>query len=152
MINIKGSYTLAAPREQVWPFIFDPHALMGLIPGCQSIEQVSPDEYRGQVQVGVASVSGIYDTYVKIHSFHPPVTCQFQGEISGPTGLVKGTATFTLKKFGEKCTLDYQAQGLVTGALAKLSPRFIEGLVNTLLKIGLANLNKQVQHAAPSLE
>ena len=152
MIYIEGSYTLAAPREQVWPVIFDPNALIGLIPGCQSIEQVAQDEYRGRVQVGIASVSGIYDTFVRVARHEPPGYCQFEGEISGPTGLIKGTATFTLKEVEEKSLIDYQAQAMITGALAKLSPRFIEGVVSTLIKLGLANLNKQVQQAAPSLE
>jgi carbon monoxide dehydrogenase subunit G len=152
MIHIEGSYTLEAPREQVWPVIFDPHALMGLIPGCQSIEQVAPGEYRGQVQVGIASVSGIYDTSVRVLGHEPPDYCQLEGEISGPTGWIKGTATFTLKEVEDKSLLDYRAQALVTGALARLSPRFIEGVVSTLIKIGLSNLNKQVQQASPSLD
>jgi hypothetical protein len=34
---------------------------------------------------------------------------------------------------------------MITGALAKLSPRFVEGVAQTLIKLGLANLNKQLQ-------
>jgi carbon monoxide dehydrogenase subunit G len=152
MIRIEGNYTLAAPREQVWPLIFDPYSLMALIPGCQRLEQVSPGEYRGQVQVGLASVSGTYATIVKVLESQPPENCKFEGEISGPAGLIKGTATFTLLDSGEKSILKYEAQGLVTGALSKLSPRFVEGVVSSFLKIGLANLNRQVQRAAPGLD
>jgi 2-furoyl-CoA dehydrogenase large subunit len=152
MIRLEGSYTLAARREQVWPFIFDPQTLIGLIPGCQSIGQVSPGEYRGQVQVSLASMSGTYDTCVKVLSHMPPESCRFEGEISGPTGLIKGAGTFHLEEAEEKCLLQYRAEALVTGALSRLSPRFIEGAVNTFLKIGLAKLNQQVQRAAPSLE
>jgi carbon monoxide dehydrogenase subunit G len=45
----------------------------------------------------------------------------------------------------DKSLIEYQAKGLITGALAKLSPRFIEGVAQTLIKLGLANLNKQLQ-------
>jgi carbon monoxide dehydrogenase subunit G len=152
MIEIKGSYRLAAPRERVWPVIFDPNALMGLIPGCNHLEQTSPDEYRGQVKVGIASVSGTYNMFVKVVRSEPPEFCQFEGEISGPTGLIKGTAFFTLNEVEEKSVIGFQAQSLVTGALGKLSYRFIEGVVQTFIKVGLANLDKQLQQEVPRYE
>jgi carbon monoxide dehydrogenase subunit G len=152
MMQIEGSYLISAPREQVWPLIFDPQALIGLIPGCQRIEQISAGEYRGKIQVGLAAVNGSYDTLIKILASQPPESCRFEGEISGPTGLVKGDATFTLMDSAGNSLLVYHAQAIVTGALAKLSPRFIEGAVHTCLKIGLGNLNRQVQQAAPSFE
>jgi carbon monoxide dehydrogenase subunit G len=62
MVEIVGSYKLEASIEEVWPRIFDPQSLIGLIPGCQQLEQVSPNEYRGRIQVGIAAVSGTYDT------------------------------------------------------------------------------------------
>jgi hypothetical protein len=34
---------------------------------------------------------------------------------------------------------------MITGALAKLSPRFVEGVAQTLINLGLANLNKQLR-------
>jgi kynurenine formamidase/carbon monoxide dehydrogenase subunit G len=145
MIHIAGNYTLEAPREKVWPRIFDPNALMSLIPGCQKLEQVSPGEYRGQIQVGVASVSGVYDTYVRVVRNEPPAHCHFKGEVSGPTGTIQGEASFTLKEVEQKNLVEYQAQALITGALAKLNPRFIEGVVNSLIKLGLASLNRQLQ-------
>ena len=44
--------------------------------------------------------------------------------------------------------IEYQAKGMITGALAKLSPRFVEGVSQTLIKLGLANLNRQVRAQA----
>jgi carbon monoxide dehydrogenase subunit G len=146
MIEIVGGHTLEAPIDEVWPLIFDPTSLMSLIPGCQKLEQVSPDEYRGQIQVGIAAVSGTYDTYVRVVERDPPHSCRFEGEISGVTGSIRGEAAFNLKEVDEGGSLiEYQAKGMITGALAKLSPRFVEGVAQTLIKLGLANLNKQFQ-------
>ncbi len=96
--------------------------------------------------MGIAAVSGTYDTYVRVVEHAPPHRCRFKGEISGATGTIKGEASFTLKEV-EECNnlIEYQAKGIITGALAKLSPRFVEGVALTLVKLGLANLNKQLQ-------
>jgi len=60
MIRIAGSYTFDTSPESIWPRIFDSESLMGLIPGCQAIEQVNADEYRGQIDIGLpAIVAGI---------------------------------------------------------------------------------------------
>jgi carbon monoxide dehydrogenase subunit G len=39
--------------------------------------------------------------------------------------------------------IEYEANAMITGALAKLSPRFVEGIARTLINLGLANLNRQ---------
>jgi carbon monoxide dehydrogenase subunit G len=149
MIEIVGSYTLESPIDEVWPRIFDPVSLMGLIPGCQQLEQVSPNEYRGRIQVGIAAVSGTYGTYVRLVERDPPHCCRFEGQISGATGSIKGEATFNLKEVeGRNNLIEYQAKGMITGALAKLSPRFVEGVAQALIKLGLASLNKQLQAQA----
>jgi carbon monoxide dehydrogenase subunit G len=146
MVKIVGSYRLEAPIDKVWPRIFDPQSLMSLIPGCQQLQQVGPDEYRGQIHIGVAAVSGTYDTYVRLLTRDPPHHCCFAGEVSGSTGTIKGEASFTLKEVqhSNSC-IEYEAEGMITGALAKLSPRFVEGVARTLINLGLANLNKQLR-------
>ena len=39
-MDISGSYTLNAPREQVWDALFDPHTLKRAVPGCESLNRV----------------------------------------------------------------------------------------------------------------
>jgi carbon monoxide dehydrogenase subunit G len=155
MVEIAGNYIFKASIDEVWPRIFDPTSLMDLIPGCQQLEQVGPDEYRGQIQVGIAAVSGTYNTYVRVVERDAPHRCRFEGEVSGATGTIKGEATFTLKEVEDRSNvIEYQAKGMITGALAKLSPRFVEGVAQTLIKLGLANLNKnlQTQRVAPTAD
>ncbi len=146
MVEIVGSYMLEASVDEVWPHIFDPASLMSLIPGCQQLEQVSPDEYRGQIQVAIAAVSGTYDTYVRVVERDSPRHCRFEGEVSGSTGRVRGSASFTLKEVEEQknSLIEYQAKGMITGALARLNPRYVEGIARTLINLGLTNLNQQL--------
>jgi carbon monoxide dehydrogenase subunit G len=147
-MKITGNYTFQVPRARVWPRIFDPASLLGLIPGGKNLAQISPREYHGQIEINLAAVSGSYDTLVTILERKEPDYCRFKGEVDGPTGLITGTAAFTLREVQEETILDYEGQGVITGALAKLSARFIEGIVKTLINQGLARLNKELQIAS----
>jgi carbon monoxide dehydrogenase subunit G len=147
MVEIVGSYKLEASIDEVWPCIFDPISLMSLIPGCQQLEQVSPDEYRGQIQVAVAAVGGTYDSRVRVVERDSPHRCRFEGEVSGSAGRVRGSASFILREVeGQNNSLiEYQAKGMITGALAKLNPRYVEGIARTLINQGLVTLNQRLR-------
>jgi len=145
MVKITGSCELEAAREIVWPRIYDPVSLMGLIPGCQHLERTGVDEYRGQIQIGVAGISGLYDMSVRVVDQAPPAYCRFEGEVSGATGTINGQVLFQLKEVKGNSQITYEAQAIITGALAKLSPRFIEGTVKMLIKLGMASLNRQLR-------
>jgi uncharacterized protein len=145
MINLSGSYIFEVPREQVWPRIFDPISLMCLIPGCEEIVQTAPGEYKGRLRVGMAAIRGTYQSIVKVVKEVPPELCIFDGELSGPTGIVQGQAIFTLFDLGETSRIQYEGKGIITGALAFINHRFIEGAAESLIKMGLVCLNKQLK-------
>jgi 2-furoyl-CoA dehydrogenase large subunit len=131
--------------------IYDPAALAGLIPGCEKLEQVSPDEYRGQIQLRLPAVVGLYQTHVKLLEREEPSYCLFAGEVSGSPGTIKGTASFRLQALNEHETLmAYEGQAVISGPLGQLNSRFIEGIANTLIKQGLDKLNQQAQVRQPT--
>ncbi|MBI1879737.1 MAG: carbon monoxide dehydrogenase subunit G [Chloroflexi bacterium] len=145
-MKIANHYTFTAPRERIWPLIHDPATLVGLIPGCEKLEQVSPDEYRGQIQLRLPAVVGIYQTYVKLLERQEPSYCLFAGEVQGSAGSIKGTASFSLQAINEQESLmAYEGQAVISGPLGQLNSHFIEGIANTLIKQGLAKLNQQAQ-------
>lgn len=149
-MRIAGEYLLDAPVERIWPAIFDPVALMGLIPGCEQIEQISPDEYRGRLRIGIAAVAGTYETYVRVLDRREPTACRMKGEVSGPTGSISGEASFNLKEVDSQTILTYEGEAVIGGALGQISCRFFEGVANTFIQHGLGKLNKQLQAGAPT--
>jgi len=143
-MNISGNYTLNASPERVWPLIFDPNSLVTLIPGCQQLEQIAPGEYRGQMRVGIAAVSGKYDTLVKLIEAEAPNHCTFKGQVTGPTGSITGQASFSLQEVEQDTVIEYHTKALITGALGSISPRILESIAKTYLNQGLAELNKNL--------
>jgi uncharacterized protein len=151
-MNIAGSYDLDAPAERIWPLIFDPAELLQLIPGCEQIEQISPGEYRGRLNLRVAAVGGTFQTTLKIIDQQPLSYARFEGEAAGPGGVIKGQATFRLSEAGPQTNLTYEGQALITGPLGNLNSRLVEGVAQALIHQGLDKLNAQLQaQAAASL-
>ena len=151
MFKLRDSYTLDAPAERIWPLIFDPSSLMSLIPGCEGLEEAGPNEYRGTLRIGIAAVAGRYDTHVSVVDRDEPTFCRMKGEVSGPTGAISGEATFELQPDAEQTVLIYTGKALITGALGRLSPRFLEGVAGALIRQGLGKLNRRLQ-AEPAPE
>jgi hypothetical protein len=140
-MRITGNYTLDAPRDRTWPIIFDPVQLMGLIPGCDQMEADGPDSYRGAITLRLPAVSGTYRTAIKILEWREPEFCRLDGEATGPGGSVTGQAAFTLREADGGTMVEYNGDAIISGPLAGMNPRFVEGVAQQLIRQGLARLN-----------
>ncbi|MCS7259664.1 MAG: carbon monoxide dehydrogenase subunit G [Anaerolineae bacterium] len=151
MLTLHGSHVFPAPPTLVWSHIFEPASLAKLIPGCQQLTQVSPEEYHGVIRVGIAAVSGTYRTQVKIREQRPPEYCAFDGVVDGPTGAIQGSVIFTLREtMDHRTELTYEAQAMISGALATLSGRLLQSVACSLINQSLACFDRELQaQAAP---
>ena len=148
-MKIAGSYILAAPAAQIWPLILDPAELLQLIPGCEQIEEVSPGEYRGRLNLRIAALGGTFQTYLKLTDSDPPKHSRFAGEVVGPAGRITGQASFRLTEAQQQhTTLEYEGQALITGALGSMNSRLVEGVAQALIRQGLDRLNARLQAQA----
>jgi carbon monoxide dehydrogenase subunit G len=139
-MKVNGSRLLDMKREEIWPLIFDPAMLFELLPGCDQLERISAEEYRGRMRLRIPSIAGSYQVYVKILEHQEPGLCRMAGEVSGPAGNIRGEASFTLVEEGRKTRLSYAGAALVSGPLAGMNSRFIESVAKTLISQGLGKL------------
>ena len=139
-MKIAGTYNLNVPRERLWKLIFDPAVLLELIPGCEQIEQVGNNVYRGRITLRLPAVSGSFDTNLQIVESEPPSFCRFAGEASGASGSIKGQGAFRLRDEGQSTVVEYDCEAQVGRPLASLHPRFMEGVVQVLIRQGMERL------------
>jgi hypothetical protein len=45
----RGTIAIEVARQNVWDALLDPVQLRAIIPGCQNIEQTSPDTFSAQI-------------------------------------------------------------------------------------------------------
>ena len=149
-MNIRGSHTLGARREDVFAAICDPDALLGVIPGCREIEQVGEAEYRGRIALRLPGVVGTYRTVVRLVDADPPARGELEGELEGSLGTIRGRATFRLTDAGEGTRIDYEGQAVIGGPLARFDSRFVEGLAGSLIDQGLRNMDSRLAAGRPT--
>ena len=70
--RLTGSYKFGVSREIGCPHILDPKFLVDIIPGCESLDYIGEGEYTGKIQLGLAGISGNYDTHIRIVGSNPP--------------------------------------------------------------------------------
>ena len=150
-MKIAGQSTLEATAESIWPLIFDPRTLLQLLPGCEQVEQVAPDEYRGRMTLRIPAIAGTYETWVKVLKYEAPSFCEIQGEATGSSGSVRGQASFTLQPDAQRTRITYQGDAQIGGPLAGMNPRFAEGVAQMLIRQGLARLPELAREARGGL-
>ncbi len=118
-MEMNGSRTVPADIDTTWRALNDPEVLKACIPGCESVERVSDNEYRLTMTVtGRIVLADI----VAPTSY----TLSFEGQ-GGAAGFAKGEARVTLTADEPGTRIDYQVKSQVGGKLAQIGSRLVDG-------------------------
>lgn len=127
-MRIAGSYTIDAPREDVWKALHDPAVLARTLPGCESLEVVGPDRYAATLNAGVASIKGTYKGEVELGEKVEPERYAMKASGAGGPGTVQADATVTLHDDGGSTRVEYDAEAVVGGMIGGVGQRMIVGV------------------------
>jgi len=132
-LKIDGSYIFNAPRERVWQVLLDPKVLAQCVPGCESLNEVGPDQYEAIMKVGVASVKGTYKGKVSIKDKQEPSHYVLSGEGSGGPGFMQGDVAVDLEEKDGQTMLKYSSEAKVGGLIASIGQRMLGGVAKMML-------------------
>jgi carbon monoxide dehydrogenase subunit G len=126
--------TVPASKDKVWAALNNPDILRRCIPGCQSLEMISPTEMTATVVVKLGPVKATFAGKVTLSDLDPPNGYRISGEGSGGVaGFAKGGATVKLESPSEDVTnLAYQVDAQIGGKLAQLGGRLIDSTAKKL--------------------
>lgn len=142
-MKIEGEYTFDGPREEVWEIMRDPDVLASALPGTQNLDQISENEYQGEMQVRIGPVAGLFSGNVTISDEVPPESLTMTVEGRGKPGFVKGTGAVKLiAQEADKTLMQYQGDMQVGGRLASVGQRMMDSVSKSLLKQGLDSINQ----------
>jgi carbon monoxide dehydrogenase subunit G len=138
-VKVSGSYALPVAPERAYQALQDPAALAKAIPGCESLEQIGPDEYRLKLKIILAALSGSFEGKVRITEPAPPSSFRLILEGSGRIGFMKGDGVLRLtpahgssEVTGTEVAYDGEVQ--VGGTLAAVGQRLIDGTSKMMIK------------------
>ena len=96
-MKIAGRKVLDAAPTEVFAAICDPATLLSVIPGCQAVEQLAPDEYVGSLLLRLPGATGTFRTSARLVDADPPRSAGLEGRIEGPMGMISGRVDFDLR-------------------------------------------------------
>lgn len=133
-MKIEGVYTFNAPRDRVWQVLLDPKIIAQCMPGCESMNEIAPDEYEAVMKVGVASVKGTYKGKVAIKDKQPPSHYVLSGSGSGGPGFMQGDVAIDLEDADGKTLLKYSTDAKVGGLIASVGQRMLNGVAKMMVE------------------
>ncbi len=132
-MDMTGEERIAAPRDAVWAALNDADILKQCIPGCESLEWVSPTELTAKVKLKIGPVSASFNGDVTLSNINAPESYTISGEGKGGiAGFAKGGADVVLKEDGNETILQYEAKAQVGGKIAQLGSRLVDSSAKKL--------------------
>ena len=132
-MKITGENQIAATPQQVWEALNDPVVLRQSIPGCESLEKISDSEFKAKVVTKIGPVKTTFNGEVTLSDLDPPHGYTLSGKGSGGSaGNAKGSAKVSLTPNGDGTLLSYNVDAQITGKIAQLGSRLIQGSAKML--------------------
>lgn len=132
-MELKDEIRIPAPRDVVHRALNDPEVLRQCIPGCEELEQLSPEHLVAKVVLKVGPVKAKFAGEVTLDNSAAPESFSLTGEgKGGAAGFAKGGAQVTLTEGDGETLLSYEAKADVGGKIAQLGSRLIQGTAKKL--------------------
>ena len=145
-MKIEGEYTFDGPREDLWELVRDPEVLATCLPGTQSVQKMSDNEYAGEIKVRIGPISGIFSGQLFVTNEVPPVSCTLTVEGKGKVGFLKGIGNIDMIEQGEgKTLMKYTGEVQIGGKVASVGQRLFDTVSKGMTKQGLDKLNEILQ-------
>ena len=143
-MKITGSYTIDAPRDQVWAALNDMEVLARIVPGCERLVQTGENEYEGSVKIGIQSIKGSYSGKIRLEDIQPPHHYKLVASGRSSNGVVDGSGSVDLAEQDGKTVLTYGGDAQIGGTLASVGQRLIEGASKQMINQSLKALVEQI--------
>lgn len=146
-----GQYDVAMERKVLWERLHDPAVLSACLPGCESLERQDDGSMKAAIVSKLGPIRARFVSRLTIQDLEPFVSYRLTGAgDSGPTGTAKGEATITLRDAAGGSTLAYAANVVVTGRLAQIGGRLLQGAAEAFAADFFAKLVATAAPAAPA--
>jgi uncharacterized protein len=133
-MHFEGSVPIKASREKVWAFVTDPDQVGPCGPGVETVEVVDPTHFKATAKVGIGFISARFNVEMEFAEQQPPDRAVVKAHGQAPGSAVDATAEMHLSDGPEESTvMDWTADVNLSGTLASVGARLIEGTANKMI-------------------
>jgi len=142
-----GTVQLAATPDAVFAVLLDPVALAKVVPGCHALERTAENHYRADVTVGVGMIKARYAAQIVLSELDPPHRLRLTGTGLSSLGTASGSGIVQLEASGTGTRLSYDYEAEVSGKVAAVGSRMLEGAAKIVLRQLFESLGRQASGA-----
>jgi carbon monoxide dehydrogenase subunit G len=148
-MEMSGERQIAASRAEVWAALNDPEVLKACIPGCQEMEKTGDNGFTAKVVQKVGPVKATFTGEVELSDIVEGESYTISGKgKGGAAGGASGGAKVTLADSDGGTLLTYVAEAKVTGKIAQLGSRLIDGFAKKMADQFFTTFQEQVEGPA----
>ena len=142
---ISDAFDVPAPLERVWPLLKDIPKVAACIPRAEVTEVIDDHTYRAKVSVKVGPVEVSYRAVIDVVSLDDAThtaTFKVKGDELRGRGGVTATVVSTATERGGKTHVDLRTDAQISGIVASIGGRLIEGIAQKTVTQFAVNLSK----------
>jgi uncharacterized protein len=150
-MEMTGEQLVPASQQDTWSALNDPDVLKACVPGCESIERISGNDFLVLMVARVGPVSAKFKGKLSLSDIKPPdsYSISFEGQ-GGAAGFAKGSANVRLSPENSSTRLSYDVKANVGGKLAQIGSRLVDGAARKVADDFFRNFNEKLSSAKPS--
>ena len=157
-IEIRETFQVSAPIDQVWNFMKSPENLAGCMPGASLARIIDDRSFVGTVKLKVGAITASYDgtmTFIKLDDSARELTLLAEAKEKGG-GTVSGTISANLLALPDGSTeVRCESSTDLTGRIVQVGRGMIEGVSKQVIQKFVTNVKSSldsVPAAAPAGE
>ena len=132
-MKFAGTTDIAAPRDRVWAFVIDPNQVGQCGPGVESIEVIDDTHFKATAKVGIGFISARFVVNMELAEQDAPDRAVIKAHGQAPGSAVDATAVTLSDGDAGGTRMDWNADVTISGSLASLGARLIEGTANKMI-------------------
>jgi uncharacterized protein len=132
-LEFAGAPEVTASQEEVWAKLMDPHFVAASAPGVESVDPVDPTRFKVTSGIGVGPLRVRFHLDVELSDVVAPERLRMTALGRAPGSAVDTVSTVRLEPLGKGRTrLHWVATSSISGTVASLGPRLVEGAARRL--------------------
>lgn len=140
MRTYEGAFSIARSRSAVWLFVIDPEKMGTCIPDLIELNVLSEHRFRTLVKVGVGPIRGKFDLTSELTVIDPGSSAAMSIRGGGMGSGVDMKAEMMLIDEEGGTHLKWRCDAVVSGPIASIGGRFIDGEARKITEKVFANL------------
>jgi uncharacterized protein len=147
-MEFSGTQTIDVPIKNVWAYLLDVNKVAACAPGFQSLEELGDEHWKAVVGVGVGAVKAKFILDVTRPELQEPELMVVKARGKAPGSAVDMSGDMHLTAVDDTQTrMDWQAHVVVSGTIASVGARLLQGLAEKLTGQFFACLKTNLQAA-----